>query len=245
MLEGGEEHWAIWKYVPAMIKDGRQNAFLREYSQMAFDRARSNPDGYGAVFGKAMSGFSAIQSAWTLEALRDYDLSSISTWCDVGGGHGHMMCAFLDVYAGLSGTVLDLPEVIAEKSQLWAARLGLAERCRYLPGDMFKQVPIKADVYSLKMILHDWNDSECAQILQNIRRAAKPGGRVFIIEHVVPGPNQPHFSKLFDIHMMCWGSGRERTEEEYTSLLKASGWDFVTCHYPPHASMGVVEGIAT
>ena len=97
MLEGGEEHWAIWKYVPAMIKDGRQNAFLREYSQMAFDRARSNPDGYGAVFGKAMSGFSAIQSPWTLEALRDYDLSSISTWCDVGGGHGHMMCTFLDV----------------------------------------------------------------------------------------------------------------------------------------------------
>ena len=150
-----------------------------------------------------MARFSAIQSPWTLEALRDYDLSSISTWCDVGGGHGHMMCAFLDVYAGLSGTVLDLPEVIAEKSQLWATKLGLEERCRYLPGDMFKQVPIKADVYSLKMILHDWNDSECAQILQNIRRAAKPGGRVFIIEHVVPGPNQPHFSKLFDIHMMC------------------------------------------
>jgi hypothetical protein len=245
MLEGGEEHWAIWKYVPAMIKDGRQNAFLREYSQMAFDHARSNPDGYGAVFGKAMSGFSAIQSAWTVEALRDYDFSSISTWCDVGGGHGHMMCAFLDVYAGLSGTVLDLPEVIAEKSQLWAARLGLEERCRYLPGDMFKQVPIKADVYSLKMILHDWNDSECALILQNIRRAAKPGGRVFIIEHVVPGPNQPHFSKLFDIHMMCWGSGRERTEEEYASLLKASGWHFVTCHYPSHSSMGVVEGLAT
>jgi SAM-dependent methyltransferase len=216
-----------------------------EYSQMAFDYARSNPDGYGAVFSKAMSGFSAIQSAWALEALRDYDFSSISTWCDVGGGHGHMMCSFLDVYSGLSGTVLDLPEVIAETRQLWVTKLGLEERCRYLSGDMFKRVPVKADVYSLKMILHDWNDTECAQILQNIRRAAKPGGRVFIIEHIVPGPNQPHFSKLFDIHMMCWGSGQERTEEEYASLLNASGWRLVTCHYPPHASMGVIEGIAT
>src|ERR1700739_1457638 len=63
----------------------------------------------------------------------------------------------------------------------------------------------------LKMILHDWNDSECVQVLQNIRRAAKPGGRVFVIEHIVPGLNQPHFSKLFDIHMTCWGRGRERT----------------------------------
>ena len=245
MLEGGEEHWAIWKYVPAMIRDGRQNAFLREYGEMAFDRARSNPDGYGAVFGKAMSGFSAIQSAWALEALSNYDFSSIATWCDVGGGHGHLMCSFLKVYPRLSGTVLDLPEVIAEKSELWAARLGLEQRCLYLAGDMFKQVPIKADIYSLKMILHDWNDNECTQILQTIRHAAKPGGCVFIIEHIVPSPNQSHFSKLFDIHMMCWGSGRERTEEEYASLLEASGWRFVTCHYPLHASMGVVEGIAT
>src|ERR1700739_117774 len=141
MLEGGEEHWAIWKDVPAMIKDGRQNAFLREYSQMAFDYARSNPDGYGAVFGKAMSGFSAIQSAWALEALRDYDFSSVATWCDVGGGHGHMMCAFLAAYPHLSGTILDLPEVVVEKDQLWAGRLGLGKRCRYGAADMFKEGP--------------------------------------------------------------------------------------------------------
>ncbi len=66
MLEGGPEHWAIWNYVPAMVRDGRQNAFMREYGEMAFAHARANPDGYGAVFGRAMSGFSAIQSAWAL-----------------------------------------------------------------------------------------------------------------------------------------------------------------------------------
>jgi hypothetical protein len=244
MLEGGPEHWAIWKYVPAMVRDGRQNGFMREYGEMAFDHARANPDGYGAVFGRAMSGFSAIQSAWALEALRDYDFSSVATWCDVAGGHGHLMCSFLAAYSHLSGTVLDLPEVVAEKDQLWAYRLGLDERCRYVAADMFKEVPGNADVYSLKMILHDWNDSECVQILQTIRRGARSDGRIFIIEHIVPGPFEPHFSKLFDIHMMCWGNGQERTEEEYASLLKASDWRFVACHYPLHASMGIVEGVA-
>jgi hypothetical protein len=133
--------------------------------------------------------------------------------------------------------------VIAEKDQLWANRLGLEERCRYVAGDMFKEVPGDADVYSLKMILHDWSDRECIQILQTIRYA-KPSARIFIAEHIVPGPSESHFSKLFDIHMMCWGSGRERTEEEYASLLEVSGWHFVACHYPLHASMGVVEGVA-
>jgi hypothetical protein len=114
----------------------------------------------------------------------------------------------------------------------------------YVAADMFKEVPTNADVYSLKMILNDWNNSECRQILGNIRRRAKPGARVFIIEHVVPGPSESHFAKLFDIHMMCWGDGQERTEEEYGQLLQASGWRFVNCHYPSHANMGVVEGIA-
>jgi hypothetical protein len=161
MLEGGPEHWAIWKHVPAMIRDGRQNAFLREYGEIAFDHARANPDGYGAIFGRAMSGYSAIQSACVLEALSDYDFSSVGTWCDGGRGHGHMMCAFLIAYPHLSGTVLDLPKVIAEKDELWARRLAVEERCQYMAADMFKEVHNDADAYSLKMILHDWNDSEC------------------------------------------------------------------------------------
>jgi hypothetical protein len=120
-----------------------------------------------------------------------------------------MMCAFLIAYPHLSGTVLDLPKVIAEKDELWARRLAVEERCLYMAADMFKEVHNDADVYSLKMILHDWNDSECRKIL----------------------------------YMMCWGSGQERTEEEYASLLEASGWRFVAYHYPLHASIGVVEAV--
>jgi hypothetical protein len=91
----------------------------------------------------------------------------------------------------------------------------------------------------LQKAIADWN------LVRRSKRSrrAKPGGRIFIIEHIVPGPSESHFSKLFDIHMMCWGSGRERTEGEYASLLEASGWRFVACHYPLHASMGVIEAV--
>jgi|GEM_PF-149585 len=242
MLEGGPEHWAIWKHVPTIVREGKQNAFMREYGQMAFDWARAHPDGYGAVFGRAMSGFSAIQSSWALAALRDYDFSQIKGWCDVAGGHGHMMCAFLKKYPHLNGVVFDLPEVVGETEQLWAPRLGLEARCRYVAGDMFRDVTADADVYSMKMILHDWDDNECVRILRNIRRRAKNGGRLFIVEHIVPGPSEPHFAKLFDIHMMCWGTGKERTKNEYASLLEMSGWRHIATHFPEQGSMGVVEG---
>src|SRR4029450_5048333 len=79
---------------------------------------------------------------------------------------------------------------------LWAEKMGVGDRCTYVAGDMFKEVP-PADGYMMKMILHDWNDEECIQILSNIYRAAPQNGRVFVIEHVIPDPDPPHFSKLF------------------------------------------------
>jgi O-methyltransferase domain len=209
---------------------------------MAFQYALDNRD-YAERFKQAMTSYSAVQSSWALEALRGYDFSGIRTFCDVAGGYGHLMCALLLANPSLRGIVLDLPEVVEDRDELWATKLGLQQRCQYVAGDMFEAVP-EADAYSLKMILHDWNDNECTQILQTIRRYAKPDSRIFIIEHIVPGPSESHFSKLFDIHMMCWGSGRERTEGEYASLLEASGWRFVACHYPFHTSMGVAEGVA-
>jgi hypothetical protein len=63
----------------------------------------------------------------------------------------------------------------------------LENRCTYVVGDMFERVP-PADAYCLQRILHDWSDPDCVRILSKIREAASDGGRVFIIEHIMPGP---------------------------------------------------------
>ena len=43
LLEEGTEHYQIWTHLPAMVKDGRQNAFVREYGHGAFVYAERNP----------------------------------------------------------------------------------------------------------------------------------------------------------------------------------------------------------
>jgi hypothetical protein len=240
LVAEGPEHYAIWKHLPDIIRDGKQNGFLREFGAPAFEYARTNTR-YRRVFDRGMTGHSAAQSHLVLEALRDYDFSSVRTICDVGGGHGHLICALLNAHPHLSGFVLDLPEVFSDLSHLWASKLGVEDRCTYVGGDMLKKVP-PADLYSLKMILHDWNDQECIEILSNLRSARSCNGRVFIIEQIVPGPNEPHFAKLFDIHMMCWGTGRERTEGEYVGLLGAAGWKYYRAWYPSNRAIGIIEG---
>ena len=240
LLEEGPEHYALWKHLPTMIKDGKQNAFPREYGQKLFEFTDSNPL-YREVFNQAMSSYSSIQTAWVTDALDGYNFSNVNTVCDVGGGQGHLLCSLLVKYPHLKGAVIELDSVIKNYDLLWAEKMGVKARCTYVGGNMFSKVPA-ADAYIMKMILHDWSDDECVKILSNIYNAASENGTVLIAEHLVPGPEEPHFSKLFDIHMMCVATGKERTVEEYADLLKKTGWNHANTFHSQSGLMGIIEG---
>ncbi|HEX5905324.1 MAG TPA: methyltransferase [Candidatus Nitrosocosmicus sp.] len=241
LLEEGPEHYQIWKHLPQMIKDGQQNAFSSEYGINLFEYAAKNSE-YSKIFNNAMSSYSAIHTTMVLEALNDYDFSKVSRICEIGGGQGHLSSHLHSKYDHLNGMILELGPVVKNQESSWTHKMGLQDRCKYVEGNMFEQVP-PADLYIMKMILHDWNDGECIQILSNIHKAAPDKARIFIVEHIVPNPTIPHFSKLFDIHMMCATTGRERTIEEYEFILIRSGWQYIQTHYPRSKMIGVVEAI--
>ena len=240
LLEEGPEHYALWKHLPAMVRDGKQNAFVREFGHMAFDHAAQHAD-YESVFDDGMSSYSATETAAVLDVLSRRDVSQLAHVCDIAGGRGHLLASLVAAHPHLRGTVLERADVIRDERELWARKLGVADRCAYRAGDMFTDVPA-ADAYLMKHIVHDWNDAECVQLLENVRRVAAPDARLFVAEYVVPGPETPHFAKLFDIHMMCWGTGRERTSEEYAALFERAGWKYAGTFFPSAGTLGVVEG---
>lgn len=240
LLEQGPEHIAAWKHLPDIVREGKPNGFVREFGKTVFEYADANPH-YGKVFNEAMVTFSSMLTPLSMEALDGYDFSSISHVCDVGGGHGHMLCSFLQKYSHLRGSVLELPGVIEDKDVLWAKRLNLEDRCEYIGGNMFEQVPA-ADAYMMRLVLHDWNDEECIQLLRTVHRAAKSGSRMFLFELLVPESEDPHDAKVNDIHMMCVSSGRERTSGEYGELLDRAGWEYAATYPAPGDWFGVVEG---
>jgi len=240
LIREGPEHTAVWKHLPDIVRDGQQNGFVREYGTTAFDYATRTPS-YSARFNAGMTSQSNLQTAWTIQALRNCDLDSISHICDVGRGHGHLLCHLLVEYPHMTGMILERPDVVAQNQNSWIDKLNIGDRCSSVAGDMFVEVP-KADAYLMKMILHDWNDNECVRILGNLRRCAAKPGRVFIIEHVVPDSGAPDYAALFDMHMMCWGTGRERTGEEYRELLRVSGWTMQGTWFPSDGEIGVIQG---
>jgi hypothetical protein len=209
---GDAESNIVWLRIP--VPHPTSNHLAPEGCKL-FEYRDRNAE-YAEVFNRAMSSYSSAQTNWVLEALDKYDFSNIRHTCDVGGGTGHLLGRLLVKYPHMKGTLLELESVISKKELLLAPKLGVTERCSYVAGDMF--------------------DSSNSQ-LPSSRHA-----RLFIAEHLVPSPDKPHFSKLFDIHMMCVASGKERTVDEYSSLLEQSGWSyFQTLH--PHQQSGLMEVI--
>src|SRR5258708_38646272 len=105
-LEGGPQHYALWKHLPAMITDGRQNAFVREFGHMAFDHAKADRD-YAERFDQAMTSYSGAQAVQVLEALQGAGLSGVRVFCDVAGGSGQKTCAPVWAYPERPRSVME------------------------------------------------------------------------------------------------------------------------------------------
>jgi hypothetical protein len=119
----------------------------------------------------------------------------------------------------------------------------VAERCTTEGGSFFERVPAGADGYLMKYIIHDWNDDQCVRILSLCREAMAPGGRVLVVEHVVPVGNRPDFSKLLDINMLVGTTGKERTRKEFERLFGAAGLRVRSIHATP-GPLKVLEAVA-
>ena len=69
-----------------------------------------------------------------------------------------------------------------------------------------------------------------------------PGGRLLIVEMVLPAGNEPHPGRILDLAMLSLVGGRERTADEYGELLAKAG--FTMQRVVPTASpVSVVEAV--
>jgi hypothetical protein len=241
LLEEGPVHYDLWTHLEECVRTGEDDAFEKEHGHSQFEYLDRELDPeYSRVFDEAMTSLSRMETQAVLAALDDEALSGVDHLCDVAGGRGYLLSHLLAAHPEMTGEVLELPKVVDEAGAL-PKNVGVADRIGFTAGDMFEAVP-EADGYLMKHILHDWGDEKCTQILNNIRAAAPAGAPVFIAELVVPGPDTPHFAKLFDVHMMVATGGQERTVEEYGALFERAGLELAGHHRAEEQPMSVVEG---
>lgn len=229
----GGEHYSAWGALETSLRDGR-TAFDAHFGMPIFDYFRLHPEA-ALLFSEAMTATTRMMESALLGAHR---LPAFDLAIDIGGSRGTLLAGLLQQQPQARGILFDLPEIVqAVRPTLTGTRIDA------VAGNFFESVPAGGDLYLLKLILHDWTDDQCAEILCNLRGAIRPGGRVAIFENVLPEQVQPHPGYLMDLNMMVMTGGRERTAAEFRTMLEQADFRMESVT-PTPTMLSIVEAVA-
>lgn len=218
-LSYGEQWWwGPWGRLLETVQNGT-TAFEREMDQSFFEYLDAHPAA-AAIFNANMT---ALTEREVPEVVVAYDFSGAGVLVDVGGGHGALVSAILQTGGRAAALLFDRPAVL-EGARAHLAAAGVAERCTLVAGSFFDSIPAGGDTYTLKDIVHDWDDARAIAILSNCRRAMDAQAKLLLIERVLPPDGEPAIGKVVDVTMMVLTGGMERTEAEYGVLLEKAGF---------------------
>lgn len=211
--------WAPYSNIAKSVETG-EPPFEKTFGEGVFDYFGKHPH-EARTFNEGMTGFSEHISA---AVVNSYDFSGFHTIVDVGGGHGSLLMAILKANKAPRGVVYDADSVAIGAERIIESA-GMDGRCRAEGGDFFASVPEGGDLYVMKHILHDWNDTKATKILKACRAAIQPGGKVLLVELVVPKEKGPSMAHWLDLEMLVICDGKERTEAEYAALFAGAGFE--------------------
>ena len=189
------------------------------------------------LYNKALSGLSGLND----QLARAYDFPAGALVVDVGGGQGGFLGQILARNSSVRGVLFDRRSVIDS--------IGIRDtppcrdRVSLIAGDMFESIPAGGNFYIVKQVLHDWDDARALAVLRNCREVIKVGGKLLIAELLIPEPGPAALlGSLVDLHMLTIHGGRERTKDEFTSLLRASRFELQTV-IPTPTPISIIEAL--
>lgn len=233
-----QQAWGVWSDLMGSVRTG-QSTRQRRDGQRGFDHLEGDADS-AHLFHRSMAELTRLVAA---DLAGSPALPDSGVVMDLGGGHGELLAEVLRTRPGLRGVLFDL-EHATEGAQAHLLRAGVAERVTVTSGDFFSDLPRPVDVVMLKSVLHDWNDDDAVRILKRAHDALAPNGRVLVLERVMPGrvENLPEHRTTVrsDLNMLVGLGGRERTVEDYATLLLSAGLSLRRT-LPAAAAFSVIE----
>ena len=207
----------------AMLAAPRGSTALARYWPYA---AAEAPDAVARESTRAYTRLmSASQQLVAGEILDAYDVSGHRCVLDVGGGDGTFLRALAARAPQTNLMLFDLPGVAAEAEAAFATA-GLAARTRIVPGDFSRDaLPAGADLITFVRVLHDHDDPRVERMLRAAYEALPPGGRLVVAEPLAGTAGAARMGDAyFGVYLWAMGSGRPRTVEELTAMLRNAGF---------------------
>jgi len=217
----------MWEALPEALRLGARWTPPDIFGEVAADMERTTSH-HRMLMSYALHDYAAVPAALGLRG----DERVI----DAGGGLGALASLLVKEHPELEVVLLDRPEVIER-----AALRSLGNRVVLRATDIFQPWDVEGDAVVLARVLHDWEDRPAIELLRHARRALPAGGRLFVVEMLLP--ERGVAGSLCDLHLLMATGGRERTAPEYAFLLDKAGFDFDGIRRIP-ALPSIVVGVA-
>lgn len=217
-----------WRGLMHALQNGTPG-FDQLHGMSAWNYFKSAPQ-MGAIFNEAMRDLSA---SITPAVTASYDWSQFPVIADIGGGIGTQLSSILDANPSCRGILFDQAQVVVQAPK--------HSRMQLVGGDFFAEIPIHANAYLLRWIIHDWDDDKAITILEKIRKAAPQDAHVLLVESVIPETAEFDMSKWMDMNMLVMAGGRERTADQFRELYHQAGFELEQI-VPTPSALSIVVG---
>lgn len=235
----GEEFYRAWGCAAEALDTGTPG-FELAYGESLIAHLAGDPEA-AARFQRVMQAghgvFDAVPAVLGLSGRRRV--------VDVGGGSGRLLATVLAAAPAARGVLVDLPHVLPLARAHLAATVGL-DRVELCARDVFDApLPGGGDVYLLSRVLGDWDDGHCVRLLRRVRAELAPGARLLVLERVTTDDGSGALAALWDLHLLMVNGGRQRTLDDYRTLLGRSGLALERVVDLPLETKGLLVGAAS
>lgn len=218
LLLGDPVEWEHWGHLVSAVRTG-EPVLPKLHGVGGYEFLAANPD-FAATFEGGMGDLSKLETEPIIAA---YDFSGFGTIVDVFGGNGGLLAAVLQRAPGARGILAD-PRAGDLDAAGFLREAGVGDRCSVEESGLFEKPPAGGDAYIMKHIVHEWPEEQALEILRGTREVIGDEGRLLLMEFVIPDRPAPHPGWLVDLWLMILMGGRERTRDQYASLLARAGF---------------------
>uniref|UniRef100_B8HT32 O-methyltransferase family 2 n=1 Tax=Cyanothece sp. (strain PCC 7425 / ATCC 29141) TaxID=395961 RepID=B8HT32_CYAP4 len=211
----------FWSDLEPALKTGKPQNEIKHKQKPMFEELYADPSRL-EQFIDAMTGISRgnFQSF-----AAQFDFSSHTTLCDVGGAAGLLSQLVVQQHPHMQCISFDLPQVepIARQS---IEKAGLAARIQVVSGDFLSASLPKADVITMGMILHDWNLEIKKHLIHLAYEALPENGALVAIENLIDDDRRENaFGLLMSLNMLIeFGDAFDFTGADFWKWCQEAGF---------------------
>ncbi len=219
-LMWGEEHYLVMSKMFDALKT-HEPQFESMFGSPFFQYLKKHPEAI-EKYNKALEVYASDYS----ELIKSLPLSDIETLMDVGGGSGYLLSEIIQHYDFLKkGILFDLPPVISHAKDI--REEVPSDKIEFVEGDFFEDELPETEGVIMSRVIHDWDDEHAEKILNKINKSLSTGGRLFVLEMVVPETVKSDFGVTLNFDLLVTVGGRERTKKEFIKLIENTGFKMI------------------